>query len=351
MVNKIINSKKRNKLIIELIGGTGNQLFQLSACYRLAKILDREMYYTDNLLDGNRKLETKSIASKLGFKYINGRSIRSLKILYEEDIIHPAYYCSYAENNYLAPNDIVLSGYFQNHKIQDSECINKIKELSKLTYKKFNINEDFIAFHTRELQASNNNKPLENIDNLNLKYYERSLEIIKESLRIKNIKIKNIILFSDTFKNRNYSKIYSKIQTLIEKNNFNMILGDELCSTAWESISIMSQSKYIVISNSTFSWWAAYLSEAKVISPIMSLWETRLTTPDNWEQVNDGNLSPIPWHNLAIYKKKKIKLSKRRYSNLLIRKIKHFFIYYLLRNTYTNKLEKINNLRIKNLLN
>ena len=50
----------------------------------------------------------------------------------------------------------------------------------------------------------------------------------------------------------------------------NLILGDQLCSTAWESISIISQSKYIIMSNSTFSWWASYLSKAKVYTPILS---------------------------------------------------------------------------------
>lgn len=351
MAIQIINSERRKKIIVELIGGTGNQLFQLSACYKFGKIFEREIYYTDKLLDGNRKLETKNIAAELGFRYVNSMEIRNLKLLREEDLIHPAYFSLYPEKNYLPKEDIILSGYFQNHKIHEIECIKKIKEIAKLNFRKFKINEDYIAFHTRELQASNNNKPLKNIDNLNIKYYERSLKIIKDQLETNNQRMKNIYLFSDTFKNRKYSKIIDSINKLAKKNNFNLIMGDDLCRTAWDSISIMSQSKYIVTSNSTFSWWAGYLSEAKVFSPILSLWETRLTTPDNWLQVNDDNLSPKPWHNLSIYKKEKIILTKRKYQFKLIRKIKHIFTYYIFKNSFINKKEKNNNLKIRNLLN
>ena len=68
----------------------------------------------------------------------------------------------------------------------------------------------------------------------------------------------------------------------LDENNFNLILADNLCSSAWETISIMSQADYLIISCSTFSWWAAYLSNSFVISPILSLWDTRLKTLDNW---------------------------------------------------------------------
>ena len=37
------------------------------------------------------------------------------------------------------------------------------------------------------------------------------------------------------------------------------------------------------------------LSNSFVISPILSLWDTRLKTLDNWIQVNDGNFSPKSW--------------------------------------------------------
>ena len=84
----------------------------------------------------------------------------------------------------------------------------------------------------------------------------------------------------------------------------------------------MSRASYIVISNSTFSWWGAYLGNKIVISPILSIWETNLKTPDSWIQVNDGNLYPITWHGDNIFNAPRFHLtSKVRFISRLIRKI------------------------------
>ena len=151
------------------------------------------------------------------------------------------------------------------------------------------------------------------------------------------------------FKDTSFSKIIPKIKKLIKNKKYNLILGDKLCSTAWESIVIMSQAKYVVASNSTFSWWGGYLSNNTVICPIFSLWDTRLLTPENWMQVNDGNLSPVSWHRENIYKKDQIKFSYRKDTKLFFRKIKHVFSFYILKRVFPMINKKIN-LMIRNLL-
>lgn len=344
--------RSKRKIVIELIGGTGNQLFQLSACVVLADIHNRIPYFTDRLLDGNRNLETIKVAKKLKIKYISSEEIKEWPLLKENDLIHPAYFSQYPEKDYLPNKDIVISGYFQNYRIHKFRTIKKIRELAIDTFKNISFNNDsnFIAVHTRELQASNNNKPLKGIDNLDFKYYERSFKLINKLIKNKK-PIKKVYVFTDMFKNKGDSNIIYKLEKLVKSYKYKLVFGDDLCSSAWESISIMSQAKYIITSNSTFSWWGGYLSKAKVISPILSLWETRLLTPDNWIQINDGNLSPYSWHRQNFYKKQVIKLKKRQDNNKFIRKIKHIFTYYFIQKTFFNFIFKYIKLKIRNILN
>ncbi len=348
---KELKEKDKLQIAVELVGGLGNQLFQLSACFMFAKIHNRIPLYTDRLLDGNRKNEVTGIAEELGIKFINSKKIEKWPLLNEEQIIHPAYFSYYPETNYLPKQDIVLSGYFQNYKIHNENLKNIIKEYSKKTYNETHkSSEEFISLHIRELQASRNNIPLKDKDNLNIKYYQRSLEIIENRLKKENRKIKNIYLFSDMFnKDKKNSKIFNLLQKLFDEKNYKLILADNLCSTAWETVAIMSHGDFIITNTSTFSWWAGYLSEGQIICPILSLWDILLITPENWIQVNDGNLSPRTWHNLNVYKHKEIKLKKRKHKKSFIRKIKHILIYYFLDKTILNIFTKFTNLKIRNL--
>jgi hypothetical protein len=70
-----------------------------------------------------------------------------------------------------------------------------------------------------------------------------------------------------------------------------VFVDDPEVLSAWESFSLMRRCQHFVISNSTFSWWAAWLSEAEgkqVVTP--SLWwkspEQRFTSigPTEWTQ-------------------------------------------------------------------
>ena len=106
--NKFMQNNTR-RIAIELIGGTGNQLFQLLACSFLAYTNKRSPYFSDRLLDGDRKLETKKIANLLKIKYIESEEIKNWPLIKEENIIHPTYFCSYPESEFLPNIDLVLS--------------------------------------------------------------------------------------------------------------------------------------------------------------------------------------------------------------------------------------------------
>ena len=74
------------------------------------------------------------------------------------------------------------------------------------------------------------------------------------------------------------------------------INGDNKIKTSLEIINIFSHSKCCIISNSTLSWWGAYLSDGEIFSPVMNLWEPNLKVPDHWSQIYNNELSPKTHH-------------------------------------------------------
>ena len=67
--------------------------------------------------------------------------------------------------------------------------------------------------------------------------------------------------------------------------------------TTLDIVNIFSLAKCSIISNSTLSWWGAYLSNGKIYSPVMSLWEPDLMIPDDWEQIYSGEIKPLTHNN------------------------------------------------------
>ena len=199
--------------------------------------------------------------------------------------------------------DIHLEGYFTNYRIHNPYVKKKIKSYIR----KLKINEkfkklEFIAIHLRELHGTGDIKINKNIDNIPIDYYSKSISKI---LKIPYLsKIKNVIVFCDTWKNTNNSKLLPQIKFLLKKNGLRYINGDKEIKSTLDIISIFSLSKCCIISNSTLSWWGAYLINGKIFSPVMNLWEANLKTPDHWEQIYSGEINPSTHNNQLIFQAK-----------------------------------------------
>lgn len=118
----------------------------------------------------------------------------------------------------------------------------------------------------------------------NPKYYYKSIEYIK-----KNVKKPRFVVFSDDIKWCKENLDFPD-NTLYESGQ----------DPVWEKLRLMYSCKHFIISNSTFSWWAQYLSRNdKKIVVAPDRWKnysykkdgTFDIYEDNWEKIKVGDIN------------------------------------------------------------
>ena len=221
-------------------GGLGNQMFQIahaisqSLRYNVKSMFDFETYYRDNIF------------SKINF----GKKIGDFKKVHEKDFCFV-----YEEHEW--NSSIEFDGYYQSSK-NFYGYDNEIKEL-------FSPSVDFLNKIYRLYPGLKNNKSVslhirrgDYLSNpsyhpvINKSYIDSSLNLI--------IDYDYIYVFSD-------DKEWARKNLSYEK----MIIVESL--EDYEDLWMMSLCKFNIISNSTFSWWGAFLNrnlDKKIISP--SIW-------------------------------------------------------------------------------
>ena len=321
-----------SNLIINLRGGTGNQLFQACAALSLAYTYKKKCQFSIDLISKDkykRKLEIGELLENLGIRKRFLEKKNLIIYLDEYDIDHPLYF---SEKSPLVSlkKDIQLEGYFLNYRIHNST----VKEKIKAYVRKLEINDKFkklkfIAIHLRELHGTDGTQIKKKIDNIKIDYYSQAINKIISCPSLNGIK--NAVVFCDTWKNPINSKLLPQIKALLKENGISYINGDKEIKSTLDIVNIFSLSKCSIISNSTLSWWGAYLSEGKIFSPVMNLWEPNLKIPDHWEQIYSGEIQPLTHHNQLIFEpliKKEKDLNYRIYNSkrLLIIKIYRKFL-------------------------
>lgn len=187
------------------------------------------------------------------------------------------------EDAYMRISDLRrISGYFQSYKYlplslksDGLKLRHQSKRLTKLITEMDK--EDPIVVHVRggdyrELSSS--------VGILSSAYYQQALEII-----CKNGPTENVWVFT------NDRQLTEEIFHDIPIKNIR-IVSEETLNTA-ESLTLMSNARRIIISNSTYSWWAAFLrSDKKVILAPMK-WYMNLPDPID--------LIPSEWIKIESY--------------------------------------------------
>lgn len=161
-------------------------------------------------------------------------------------------------------------GYFQAHQYISNSFRERLKAVFNTIQieKTYRITQQDVAVHIRRGDFLTNGN--ENIFNkIELSYYLEGLQKISE-----NVNIGKIYIFSDDF-----DAIAEDINTIKKQYKIELVEGQSVL----EDFVMLQQFSNFVIGNSTFSWWAAILSDATNVVVPKKPWRIRVedinTTP------------------------------------------------------------------------
>jgi hypothetical protein len=183
----------------------------------------------------------------------------------------------------MCPDHVSLQGYFQTEKYfkhiesEIREDFTFRDEILKPCKEMISSVENPLALHVRRTDYLTNS---ENHFNLPLEYYEAALKHFEND--------RNVIIFSDDSEWCKSQELFSDDRFMVSENTDNRV---DLC--------LMSLCNDFIIANSSYSWWAAWLSSnknKKVIAPVQWFGKTGYTKdhdtkdliPDDWTRIIDG---------------------------------------------------------------
>jgi hypothetical protein len=284
-------------IVIKLMGGLGNQMFQyaagLSAAERLGTELKMDLSWFDSLeeVDTPRFYELDNFNLKQEFVNKNdfvlkndGFKNRLMNIRKKQLNFYKESQFNYSDNFLNIKNNTYIEGYFQTEKyfndIRD-DVIYSFTFKNKASVKSAKIidqikNSDSVSLHVRRGDYVSNKSANKFHGLMGEAYYKKAIALINK--KIKNPKY---FIFSDEIEWVKNSFDLPKNSVYITHNKSGI-----------EDMRIMIECKHNIIANSSFSWWGAWLGLQKdkvVIAPKLWFLDSNTNTsdviPERWSQI------------------------------------------------------------------
>lgn len=269
-LNHTFSQADRQKYIF-LQGGLGNQLFQISLHCLLLDLGYKSKVCPIFLQSPikkvtKRKFETKpllvsnEISYLVPFFELLQIKARNKNALYVE---RDPFKFTKKELQAVLVNDLFI-GFFQSFFIAEKSY----KHLRNKLEKKINYLEpiDSIGIHVRGQDYLNEKNTIFH-GNSKAEYYEKSIDCFIKA----NENIHDINVYTDDLR-------YAK--ALLKGVDFNLETKFHHSSDPWSDLNRLKSHKYLILTNSSFSWWAGFLAHKEYNANLMfpKMWTTSIET-------------------------------------------------------------------------
>ncbi len=299
---KLTRNKANNYVSANLVGGLGNQLFIYSAARNLAQLrkaelrLDTSQIGVGGTNHGSNLSETglagyfikKRIKIPKNLMRLKMRVLRLVGFFQLPKWFNKKEYFStvlgFDPKIYDLNLPVILNGYFQSWRYVDPIIIEINEELVLKNYSKWftktqaKMRESLpVVLHVRRGDYLN---LIEDFGILGLSYYETALKLVDQRM---GKSTEPIWVFSDDISRAR------ELLSSIDNRKFHFVDPPKNVH-ALESLILMKNARAHIIANSTFSWWAAKLSETSMI----------VVAPRKWFRKHDepNDLIPLHWERV-----------------------------------------------------
>ena len=259
--------------IVNIIGGIGNQMFQYAFAYMLSiKNPNEKVYIDTSLFNGYGLHNGFELERVFGLKlpkakwyqiakvnwympmYKLSRGIRNI-LPKRKSVYRNHMYMTYDANAFKQKGNKYYDGYWQTAKYYDghrADILNlfqfkPLEDKQNIKYETLLNKEDSVGIHIR--RGDYLNSPIyQGICGVD--YYIKAIKLAKE-------KIKNPTFF-----------IFSNDMTWCKENLMDIIgdckvyfVDNNIGANSYCDMQLMTMSRCIIMANSSFSWWAAFLNE------------------------------------------------------------------------------------------
>jgi len=284
-----------------LMGGLGNQLFQLFAtmAYALRNGHGFVFPYTKELLAGkprNTYWENFLKPLKQYTTYNSNYMLTNTELMNFPEIRCPFH--NYQTIPVIGNNENTrLFGYFQSHKYFENEqqLLFTLIELDQQIHQTVSENAELFDTFTVSMHFRlGDYKHIQDCHNvLPYKYYEMALENVLVDLKHLDKKQVRVIYFCEEDDNGVVSAVIEKLSDKFGEKFAYIKARDDL--EDWKQMLIMACCNYNIIANSSFSWWGAYFNrnlDKRVYYP--SVWFGPCLNhnymgdmfPDGWKRID-----------------------------------------------------------------